>query len=499
MGFPAGTSRERFWPVAGFEHYMLADDTLRYPMVFWLKATFSGRVDKDRLNQAFQKIVRQQPLLRSRLHSRLFGFRFRFKWREEPNTLAHLDAAKKGTPLNSPISGHLGFDLKKEPGIRLIVREDEESSEWFLQLHHAVSDGTGGLRFLEQLFKEYAENPPNKNDSPRDDELSPALARRFARRGRFDLSLWQIVKRLHDDIKTTCVYYAVRPRPLAKRKPGYASALASSQFNLPNTVNYTFSARSTAGLKRTARAWSGTLNDLLLRDLFLTLDKFNKSGINKRTIRLCMPVNLRTPNDDNMPIANIMGMCALDRSGPALDRPHDLMAGITAETRRIKSKRLALGITFIPALLSFVPGLLTVAMRRPGYWKCATTAILSNLGPSFRGHLLPQNESGQVAFNGLVLRRLELLPPVKVDANLAIGVVTYDDKMTLTLNYDKLALSDHDAKTILADYLAQLSDSMMFTADEDLEPVSEVETYSVTTAQAPSKSRDTEILPSLTN
>jgi|GEM_PF-1214902 len=498
MAFTSGAVRRRLWPVVGFEHYMLADDTQRHPMVFWLKATFTGRVDRERLKRSLQYTASQQPLLRSRLYTNFFKFRFLLRWREDADTEVFLDVAPKGTPLNFPRPGQLGFDLSKEPGLRLFVREDNESSEWYLQLHHAVTDGTGGLRFLEKLFEAYANGAAVWQRTVADEALPPHAVRRFTRRGYFDLSFWQIVKRLPIDLRTTFTYYAVIPRPLARRRQDSPTALDYRQKKSPTSINYTFSPESTAALKRCARAFHGTLNDLLLRDLFLSLAKFNKSGSKRRTIRLCMPVNMRTPHDDHLPIANYMGMYALDRTDAELRQPHELMTSITTETKRIKSHRLALAIAFVPKLLTFVPGLLTLALKRPGYWKCAATVVLSNLGPSFRRHLLPNNSDGQVVIDHLVLKRLELLPPVKIDTNLAIGVVTYHDAMTLTFHYDPLALSAHDVRTILADYVSQLSDSMMLDIGQsDAAKLSTA--VDPATNQPPASPLDKRHLPSLTN
>lgn len=498
MVFPSGAAHRRLWPVVGFEHYMLADDTPRHPMVFWLKATFSGRVDVERLQRALQFTLSQQPLLRSRLYSKFFKFRFLYKWREHPQTEAFLDVAPKGTPLKFPCPGQLGFDLTKEPGLRLFVREDDQSSEWFLQLHHAVTDGTGGLRFFETMLRAYADGSSISQLTPEAQVLPAEVGRRFTKRGYFDHSFWQICKRLPIDLWTTFKYYAVIPRPLARRRLDVPTALDYRLKKSPTSINYTFSPQSTAALKRSARALNGTVNDLLLRDLFLALAKFNKSGSNRQTIRLCMPVNMRTPQDDRLPVANYMGMYALDRTIAELKQPHDLMVSIVSETQRIKSQRLALVIAFVPKLLTFVPGLLTLAMRRPGYWKSAATVVLSNLGPSFRSHLLPQNRDGLVDIDQLVLKRLELLPPVKIDTNLAIGVVTYGEELTLTFHYDPLVLSAHDARVILADYVSQLSDSMMLDTIESGDDKSSA-IVSGAIDQWPSRPLDTRHLPSLTN
>ena len=469
MSFTGGSNRPRMWPVAGFEQFMLADDSRRYPMVFWVKATFAGRVDEDRLRRAFEHTVLTQPLLRSRLCHRLLGLRCGLKWREDFITKAHFDVSPKGTPLNLPPGKNLAIDLKKEPGVRLFVREDEVSSEWYLQLHHSVSDGTGGFRFVEQLLTSYERSLTENLDVEDALFAKPGLSQMFPKRGKFGLSLWQIIRRLPTDLKSTLDYYAFRPRPLAKIKPISEKKLGEQQNALPASVNYTFNTASIAALKKTALAWSATLNDLLIRDLFLTLDRFNKSGYTSRKLRICMPVNLRPMLSESLPVANIMGMCGIDRSGLELDDPYQLMTTIAAETRKIKSERLALAINFIPALLSHLPFVLTAAMKRPGYWKCVATAVLSNLGYTFKTDKFRRNQSGQTVVDNLTLLRLELLPPVKIATNIAIGVVTYNGEMTLSLHYDRTVLSTSDANTILADYVTELSRSIMLTADSDIE------------------------------
>ena len=57
-------------PLAPFEEYMLGDDHSAYPMVFFLRLRFSGRIDETSFETAYQAAVSRHSLLRAILASK---------------------------------------------------------------------------------------------------------------------------------------------------------------------------------------------------------------------------------------------------------------------------------------------------------------------------------------------------------------------------------------------------------------------------------------------
>lgn len=103
-------------------------------------------------------------------------------------------------------------------------------------------------------------------------------------------------------------------------------------------------------LRRHAKQTGSTLNDLLLRDLFLSFRDWMQATDSQRqgsTLRIGIPQNLRQDADNAMPAANRMGMVFLDRDFRLPVNPKDLLDGIRRETAQIKRWSLGLGMVSV--------------------------------------------------------------------------------------------------------------------------------------------------------
>src|ERR1700722_10069442 len=108
-------------PLVAFEHYMLADDRLAYPMSFYFRSTFTGRIDRRRFHEALRAALTQHPLLHAHIRGSAEG---------ETSGLAWLDASDLELLVswnleNSPVLFPKGqrIDLRRETGIRLWAHE----------------------------------------------------------------------------------------------------------------------------------------------------------------------------------------------------------------------------------------------------------------------------------------------------------------------------------------------------------------------------------------
>ena len=121
-----------------------------------------------------------------------------------------------------------------------------------------------------------------------------------------------------------------------------------------------------------------SLNDLLLRDMFLAVNEWNKqAGVKPGWLRVLMPTNLRLPRDEHMPAANMVSLSFITRHSRECRQPRELLDGIRCETDSIK--RIRRGLYFIrvievaQAMCGRMPKLL-VGRR------CRASVVLSNLG-----------------------------------------------------------------------------------------------------------------------
>ncbi len=201
--------------ITGFEYYMLADDSPKYPMIFWLKATFKGKVDESTFKTALTKTLAEHPLSTALLHGNPNGVITTLCWKIKPRESVFYDIRN----LNEPIDKFY-IDLKKEPGTRIFIREDNEQSIWYLQFHHSTADGTGALRFFEILLTHYGQH--SHSQSPSSETLT-----RFRTRGMFHHSKQWFFSRFAKDLHTGWKYYIFTPYPLKKRKKLIHSPLIS--------------------------------------------------------------------------------------------------------------------------------------------------------------------------------------------------------------------------------------------------------------------------------
>ncbi len=110
------------------------------------------------------------------------------------------------------------------------------------------------------------------------------------------------------------------PQPLAParqplagaRQPPAGEPLVSDVGHLSQTCPEDVA----VALRRAAADAGATLNDLLLRDLFLTVRSWQAAAgaePGRKRLRILMPQNLRTRDDRGLPAANVMSFAFLTR------------------------------------------------------------------------------------------------------------------------------------------------------------------------------------------
>jgi hypothetical protein len=184
-----------------------------------------------------------------------------------------------------------------------------------------------------------------------------------------------------------------------------------------------------------------------------------------------MPVNLRRPADAALSAANSVGMAFLDRSARhcAAD-PDQLLADVIRETQEIKTSLFGGPLLRVAACLGRWPGGLCQMMTPRWPFSCGATAVLSNLGTVLTQSPLPRDERGQLQTGGLTLLRLELLPPVRPGTVVALGVVTYAGRMTISVRHDPAALSFARARTLVTAFGAALGGDINSSANASVRP-----------------------------
>ena len=329
------------------------------------------------------------------------------------------------------------IDIRREAGLRLWAVGDHERTDLTVQLHHVACDALGTVRFLEELLCRYAGQIGIDGLPP----LPPSRPEKLRRRGRFGLNAWQLFRTLGcQAVGLLGVWkFAVhRPAPLgAQVSPQAARALPAAY---PATLTHRLTVEESAGLRRSAKASTVSLNDLLARDLFLAFEDWRAQhapGRRHDWLRLTVPVSLRTPADGDMPVANVISMVFLDRRPADMADPGRLLQGIHAEMGQIK--RFGLGLTFVLSLWAVrrLPGGVPRMARKA---QCAATSLLSNLGPVLADVKLPR-QGGRIVLGGAVLESIDAVGPLRPQTYTAFSVLSYAGQLGITLHYDPRAFT----------------------------------------------------------
>ena len=454
--------------VSAFEHYMLVDDRPKYPMVFWLVMTLQGQADEARLSAALNSAVSHHPMLSSHLVGDPRCRRANLLWRHVKNAIVYLDSGPTGATFRFPKAqsseavtfgkenrtNSLAIDLSREIGVRAFLRQGIDNCTVHFQFHHSVTDGLGAMGFLEDVLRYYDGAGAKVAIPPR----QPALIKR---RHLCGLNPWQIIRLIPLFLVRAYRFYLSNPEPLSLGSSGSSNGLVGdAALQCPARECGQLSAPELVHLKSASRKHGASINDALLTHVFSSVDSWQRAKElsdgkkRNRRVRVLVPVNMRQTQDHLMSAANMIGMVFIDRRGSLFDRPAQLLQSIVKEMRAVKRHGLGFALNFATGLAGLVRGGVGAVASQCLTWRCAATVVLSNLGDPLAHCDLPRDTSGQIMTGGLTLSCLELLPPLRLYTNLAIGVVTYAGRLTMTAHYDHTLLSKQDVRFLLNGVLA---------------------------------------------
>jgi hypothetical protein len=241
------------------------------------------------------------------------------------------------------------------------------------------------------------------------------------------------------------------------RIPDGASAPAQAMAPFPGLETSALSGDEFAQLRQAAKDAGVTLNDLLMcHFLGAILDWNGADGKTKPRgwLRINVPTDLRRPEDQRMPAANVMSFTFLDRRVQDCQDPRALLASIRIETEDIKQGRLGLYFIAQLAILAGLPGGMRFVVGRQS---CFATAVLSNLGDI--GRLFPASfprQGGKLVVGNLVLESLTGTPPLRPLTRVGVGLITYAGQLTLCVLCDRKSFSTEQSRRFLEIYLARI-------------------------------------------
>jgi hypothetical protein len=437
-------------PLVNFEQHMLFDDRPAYPMNFFIRLHFSGRLDLPALRDVLPTVLVRHPLLRAVVR--------KVGRRQEWISSTILPTIHAVSPRDGEcVPKATAIDLGCEPGLRLSAIQSEGGFQLLMHFHHACCDALGALVFLDDLLTAYgqacAQGACASLSLRALDEGSLARRGRFAPlSGRFLqivgqkavglLRAWRFVLRMPVSIAS----------PVSSDRP---EALPD---DFPASHSRQFTAAESLRLRKAAAERRVTLNDLLMRDWFLAVDAWKNRHYPRPSagwLRLCVPINLRTEEHCRLPAANVVSMVFVERRAKDLAHPESLLQGLHREMALIKHLRLGPAFIAGTGLVERLPHKLLHAIC-PG--RCWASGVLSNLGVLWGNSPLPKRD-GRLDVGDAVLEHVEMLPPLRPATHAAFAALTYAGRLSLTLHYDSRAIDQSQAADLIDAYVRQLQSS----------------------------------------
>jgi hypothetical protein len=432
-------------PLTPFEYYYWCDDRPDYPTTFPVELTFSGKLEPEPFSRALATVVARHPLLTALVRREGRSAPLWVEGDDQPPTV---DWAGGDIPISHPQGEQI--DLSRAPGLRVWVRQTEPTTRVLLQFHHVCCDGLGSLRVIEELLLAYHEHVAGRNPAS---VLTPLEPQRLRGRGDFGeggpgrpslRDLWV-------GARGWARLLTQSPAPLA-----VPAAEGPDESRLPflGFLVHACDAATTRRLRVVASSLGGTLNDLLLRDLFQVLLQWNTryDGPGNPWFRINMPATLRTREDALAPVANALGFTFLTRRARDCSRRCELFESIRRETETIRQFRLGLYFLGGLAMAMRLPGAIPWVLRRN---RSFATIVLSNLGKVLRRTDLPRRD-GRLICGEAMLQRITGVPPIRPWTRAAIAVLSYGDETTVNLRCDPHVFSAAQARRFLAEYVAEL-------------------------------------------
>lgn len=445
-------------PLTHFEELMLHQDCPAYPASCFVRLRFQGRLQPDEFESAAKTTIARHPLL----HSTVEKLGQKHVWCEGV-------VAPKITWNDTDDQPYLGIgqlDVTANHGLHFHVRLWQDQSEVLIQFHHACCDGIAIYQVVRDLLMAYAAEFPNERNvalPPIDDTLLKTRAS-SGRRGRAFLKL---VLNQAARLPHVWNFFARTPAQLVPHDTCDNNAAAPEQF--PGLISQHFDTATSKALRNSLEL-GVTLNDLLMRDLFLTIRDFRKlkrTGDKNHWLRLMIPTNLRQPAQYRAPAANTIGAVFLDRRASGMDDHERLLHGIRNEMDQVKQLELGHLFDFSLFAQSLVPGVL----RRAAHPKrCCVTAVFTNIGRVLTRCALPRVD-GRWQSGNVVLLTTEAAAPIARNVCASFSATWYAGGLSLSLHYDQRAMSPSAANILLGMLTQRVEISAGVRGTETQEPV----------------------------
>lgn len=405
------------WSLTPFEQYMVDDDSVEFPMNFTAIWSCEGSVDLERLQQSLDDVLRNHPLLASRLENST--------WVASKNrvVIQQLDCCRDKLKMVKSASGPV-VPLRVQ-----LVRCSPSSFEIHMTFHHASCDGIGAMEFCGDVFREYVKScsgDTSNQDIPKRKQVGAASV--LDSRGALARPVVEGVSWL-DAVR----FFLSEARWFFLDK---ATAIPCEGVDSEGTretelPSIQLTREETNQLRRYAEIHGASLNELLMALLTGVIGNFCEApGQSRKSwVGMVQPVNMRPRLSQRMPAANGIGYAFYRRRINECRCWKDLLPKLINDSRAVVKYGLAGCFHDALAILQKIPSPLRqwcVRSMKPG------TFVFSYLGdPRRRFADSLAGDQGSVDVGGFKIVRFSIAPPPRKGTELAILASLFGQRLTL--------------------------------------------------------------------
>ncbi|MEZ4753736.1 MAG: condensation domain-containing protein [Bdellovibrionota bacterium] len=439
---------------------MLAGDKPDYPQTFFISVELSGEIDRERFDKVLPQVLARHPMLQVKLEGELHQSTRKLRWVPLQNYEAPYVAwLRQGEKPNATV-----IDLHQEIALRIFIWEDSDKASILFQFHHACIDGVRAARFLEDLVAFYAAAGDKAKLAKL---LRPIKSSMLEHRGKFHLSSKDWFRRWFIDLKELFEFLPRRPASLATGK------YELSPLDFPATHTTELDSETLTALESMAKLKGVTLNDLLLRDLILTLSHANKDS--SKEVAIVVPLSMeRKISDLLMPAANITSGYIANASPDEIFDPEALLQEISDRSNYVQKNWIGLSAIRAIGVASKFSGGMQFLWKPPFWRKNVATSTFSFLSDPLRLSRLPR-QNGKVMLAGITIEQITGIPLLfEHGPYLSFCGTIYAEQLSITLLYHPLHVQSEEAEQLLNDYKVRLIKSAQCITESEPQQTAEV-------------------------